>query len=402
MGRHALPAAPDATVLDRSTTARRVETEPAPVVLPSVDRTSATPVPDAHRAAGDAALMRRPRGRRSALGPAADAAAVQTPVPTGATERVAPVTRTLTSAPQQSRTVPTPVVAAPVESAPTTGAPTVGVQAPAVAHGHARRHRDERTRRAAAARTVVVVPPVAGTVVLSRSAALRAERAVDPRHMRRAATAKRAAILLAPALAVTSSLTLSLPATAAPLDDAGQPVSSSAPYRSQSFTVARDVEVPVVSTDGMTTTTTVVSYPTIVTKWGVTTEQAEQAISAALSSGGPRATIISTALQYMGDPYVEGGASHQGIDCSGLTMVAYAAVGIPLAHYVPTQDDAATTIPASEAKPGDLVVFDDQDHVGIFLGDGLVLQAPHPGDPVDIVPVYPNAHHFARLLPAGQ
>ncbi|MBK0296585.1 C40 family peptidase, partial [Bacillus sp. S34] len=55
---------------------------------------------------------------------------------------------------------------------------------------------------------------------------------------------------------------------------------------------------------------------------------AEDAISKVLSAGGDRATIVSTALQYMGDPYVEGGASHQGIDCSGLTMVAYAAVGI--------------------------------------------------------------------------
>ncbi len=129
---------------------------------------------------------------------------------------------------------------------------------------------------------------------------------------------------------------------------------------------------------GMTTTTTIVSYPTIVTKYGVTTQQAEAAISKVLSAGGKRATIVSTALQYMGDPYVEGGASHSGIDCSGLTMVAYAAVGIPLVHYVPSQDAVATTIPQSEALPGDLVVFDDEDHVGIYLGDGIVLQAPHP------------------------
>ena len=47
--------------------------------------------------------------------------------------------------------------------------------------------------------------------------------------------------------------------------------------------------------------------------------------------------------------------------------------GIPLVHYVPTQDAAATTIPESEAKPGDLVVYDNEDHVGIYLGQGLVL-----------------------------
>jgi cell wall-associated NlpC family hydrolase len=259
------------------------------------------------------------------------------------------------------------------------------------------------------ARTVALAAPrpaastaVAGAAVLSRSAALRAERAADPRHVRRAANAKRAAILLAPALAVTSTLTLAVPADAAPMTTSAGTSSSIAAYDAQSFTVARDVEVPVVQTDGMTTTTTIVSYPTIVTKYGVTTQQAEAAISKVLSAGGKRATIVSTALQYMGDPYLEGGASHSGIDCSGLTMVAYAAVGIPLVHYVPSQDAVATTIPQSEALPGDLVVFDNEDHVGIYLGDGIVLQAPHPGDPVDIVPLYPNAHHFARLLPAGE
>lgn len=316
MGRHALPAAHDG--------ARSAATEPT-----------------APGSSGPAEL-RRPRGRRAALGPAvARSSFVQ----------------------------------------PAKPARTVSFAAP----------------------RPVASTAVAGAAVLSRSAALRAERAADPRHVRRAANAKRAAILLAPALAVTSTLTLAVPADAAPATTTSSSSSAvTAADDAQSFTVARDVEVPVVQTDGMTTTTTIVSYPTIVTKYGVTTQQAEAAISKVLSAGGKRATIVSTALQYMGDPYVEGGASHSGIDCSGLTMVAYAAVGIPLVHYVPSQDAVATTIPQSEALPGDLVVFDDEDHVGIYLGDGIVLQAPHPGDPVDIVPLYPNAHHFARLLPAGE
>ena len=271
---------------------------------------------------------------------------------------------------------------------------------PAVARSTFVEHADPARRVAVAQGTAPAA--VAGAAVRTRTAAIRAERAADPRHVRRAANARRAAVLLVPALAVTSSLTLAVPANAAPAPAPAPRHGVSTGQVSQRFTVARDVEVPVVSTDGVTTTTTIVSYPTIVTKYGVSTQQAEDAISKALSAGGDRATVVSTALQYMGDPYVEGGADHDGIDCSGLTMVAYAAVGIQLVHYVPTQDAAATTIPESEALPGDLVVFDDQDHVGIFLGDGLVLQAPHPGDPVDIVPMYPNAHHFARLLPAGR
>jgi peptidoglycan DL-endopeptidase RipA len=332
MGRHALPAAPDGHSTRSTAVAARGSD---PVRTPVAGPDTAAPLDGS----------RRPRGRRSALGPAV-------------------ARSTFVDHPKPTRTV-----------------------APA------------RPR-------MVASSAVAGSAVLSRSAVLRAERAADPRHVRRSANAKRAAILLAPALAVTSSLTLAVPANAAtPSTDAqhGTTTAQQTDHvrQAQRFTVAKDVEVPVVSTDGMTTTTTIVSYPTIVTKFGVSTQQAEDAISAVLSAGGDRATIVSTALQYMGDPYVEGGASHSGIDCSGLTMVAYAAVGIPLVHYVPTQDAAATTIPESEALPGDLVVYDNEDHVGIFLGDGLVLQAPHPGDPVDIVPMYSAAHHFARLLPAG-
>jgi cell wall-associated NlpC family hydrolase len=254
----------------------------------------------------------------------------------------------------------------------------------------------ERTARA------VAPHPTTGAAFVSRTGSLRAERALDPRHVRRAANAKRAALILAPALAFTSALTFSMPANAVtPAVTVPQSVTTSS-QQLQTYTVAHDVEIPITSTDGMTTTTTtVVSYPTLVTRFGVTTAQAESAISTALSAGGDRATVLATALQYLGDPYVEGGASHEGIDCSGLTMVAYQAVGISLVHYVPTQDAAATTIPASEAEPGDMVVYDDEDHVGLYLGDGLVLQAPHPGEVVDIVPMYSAAHHFARLLPAG-
>ncbi|MBF4591837.1 C40 family peptidase [Curtobacterium sp. VKM Ac-1395] len=306
---------------------------------------------------------------------------------------------------------PAPVPSSTSSSSPTTGparrgrrsaAGTASTRAGVVEHEQPARVVAPAPTRVGApaptrlARPLVAAPPA---VVASRTAGLRAERAVDPRHVRRAANARRAALLLAPALAITSTLSLSIPANAATPEPA--PVhATTTSEQLQTFTVAHDVEVPIISSDGMTTTS-VVSYPTLVLRFGVTTAQAQAALSAALSPGGDRATVLQTALAYMGDPYVEGGASHAGIDCSGLTMVAYQAVGIQLAHYVPTQDAVATTVPESEAKPGDMVVYDNEDHVGLYLGDGLVLQAPHPGEVVDIVPMYSAAHHFARLLPAG-
>lgn len=129
--------------------------------------------------------------------------------------------------------------------------------------------------------------------------------------------------------------------------------------------------------------------------------QVAVALADALANGGPRATIVETALTYLGDPYELGGASHSGIDCSGLTMVAYASVGVSLVHYVPSQDDIATTISQDDAQPGDLVFFDNDDHVALYLGDGMIIEAPDYGIPVRIVSLSTwdgIGYHFGRIL----
>ncbi|MDQ1576689.1 MAG: peptidoglycan DL-endopeptidase RipA [Microbacteriaceae bacterium] len=131
---------------------------------------------------------------------------------------------------------------------------------------------------------------------------------------------------------------------------------------------------------------------------GIDGDAAATVIANALATGGPRQTIVETALSYLGTKYVLDGASHSGIDCSGLVMVAYAQVGIPLGHLVSAQDAVARPIPESAALPGDLVVFNDNAHIGIYLGGGLLIQAPQVGVPVQIVPVWGIAHHFARIL----
>lgn len=133
---------------------------------------------------------------------------------------------------------------------------------------------------------------------------------------------------------------------------------------------------------------------------GAAGDRAASAILDALAVGGARAAIVNTALSYLGTPYVLGGASHDGIDCSGLVMEAYAAAGIPLAHLVHLQDAAGTTIPESAAKPGDLVVFDDEEHIGIYLGNGTLIHAPDVGRDVTITTVWQGVpHHFTRILP---
>ncbi|MET3565163.1 cell wall-associated NlpC family hydrolase [Leifsonia sp. 563] len=133
---------------------------------------------------------------------------------------------------------------------------------------------------------------------------------------------------------------------------------------------------------------------------GAAGERAAGAIVSALALGGAREQIVATALSYLGDPYVLDGSDHSGIDCSGLVMVSYAAVGIPLGHLVHLQDDAGRQISESDAQPGDLVVFDDEEHIAIYLGDGMLIQAPEEGRPVEITTVWQGVpHHFTRLLP---
>jgi cell wall-associated NlpC family hydrolase len=96
--------------------------------------------------------------------------------------------------------------------------------------------------------------------------------------------------------------------------------------------------------------------------------------------GHPQAASI--ALHYLGIPYVWGGASPSGFDCSGLVMYVYAQLGISLPHYTVAQWNA--TIPVSSPAPGDLVFFNGLGHVGIYIGGGQFVDAPHTGSVVRI------------------
>jgi cell wall-associated NlpC family hydrolase len=108
------------------------------------------------------------------------------------------------------------------------------------------------------------------------------------------------------------------------------------------------------------------------------------------SSGGsapPPAThssVVSIALQYLGVPYVWGGASPSGFDCSGLTMYAYAKVGVYLPHNAAMQYGMGTPVSRSQLAPGDLVFFNGLSHVGMYIGGGRFVHAPHTGDVVKI------------------
>jgi cell wall-associated NlpC family hydrolase len=99
-------------------------------------------------------------------------------------------------------------------------------------------------------------------------------------------------------------------------------------------------------------------------------------------AGHPEAAQI--ALRYLGVPYVWGGASPSGFDCSGLVMYVYAQLGISLPHYTVAQWNATVPISMSQILPGDLVFFDGLGHVGIYIGNNEFVHAPHTGTVVQI------------------
>ncbi|WP_194927493.1 C40 family peptidase [Catenulispora pinisilvae] len=105
------------------------------------------------------------------------------------------------------------------------------------------------------------------------------------------------------------------------------------------------------------------------------------------------AKAVHEALSLLGVPYRWGGTTRAGFDCSGFTQHVWAAAGVKIPRTVRDQARAGTQIPLSKAEPGDLVVFyPTQHHVGIYVGNGLVIDSPHSGttvrpDPVRSMPV---------------
>jgi Cell wall-associated hydrolases (invasion-associated proteins) len=109
------------------------------------------------------------------------------------------------------------------------------------------------------------------------------------------------------------------------------------------------------------------------------------------------ANIMKSAAELVGTPYVYGGQTPGGIDCSGYVLFVYAQFGVDLPHSVYQQARLATKIPESEAVPGDIVIFNDFSHNGIYAGNGNFYHAPQPGDRVKLAPIFTDRYHIVRL-----
>ena len=98
--------------------------------------------------------------------------------------------------------------------------------------------------------------------------------------------------------------------------------------------------------------------------------------------------VVDIALQFLGVPYVWGGASPSGFDCSGLVVYAYGQLGVSLPHYTGSLWQIGIAVSREELQAGDLVFFNGLGHMGIYMGGGQFVHAPHTGDVVKISSLY--------------
>ena len=111
--------------------------------------------------------------------------------------------------------------------------------------------------------------------------------------------------------------------------------------------------------------------------------------------------VVGIAMQYLGTPYVWGGASPSGFDCSGFVMYVYAQVGVSLPHSSYAQYGYGSPVSRGDLQPGDLVFFDGLGHEGIYVGNGSFIHSPHTGDVVKISSMtgwYASTYVGARRL----
>jgi cell wall-associated NlpC family hydrolase len=104
------------------------------------------------------------------------------------------------------------------------------------------------------------------------------------------------------------------------------------------------------------------------------------------------AQALQAAISRLGYPYIWGAAGPTSFDCSGLMMWAYQQVGISLPHFTVSQYNSGVHVSRNDLEPGDLVFFfPNISHVGMYIGNGMMIDAPNFGEDVKVQPIYWNA-----------
>lgn len=122
----------------------------------------------------------------------------------------------------------------------------------------------------------------------------------------------------------------------------------------------------------------------------------EETSAAPAIDGSLASAVVNEAFKYIGVPYVSGGASPSGMDCSGFIQYVFAQVGVSLPRTSGAQAGAGYRVSAAEARAGDLIY--SPGHIGIYLGDGQHIAARNASTPLKAGPVYMKNPTYIRVL----
>ncbi|WP_208007670.1 C40 family peptidase [Labedella endophytica] len=249
--------------------------------------------------------------------------------------------------------------------------------------------------------------PADVSIHTSRAARREAERRFVAASRARKARAR----VIGTAIVVGLFSTTALPAFATEPGPEPTPASQTAAIETQSLTVNGDIALAGASAGAYSATTPEELAAAEAAAEAEAAARAAAAANASATSAGttsaPPSTgsvpttsfsldaVFQTALQYRGTPYVFGGSTPSGFDCSGFVMYVYAQFGIDLAHSVSAQAAAGTRIPLSEAQPGDLVIMNGHD--GFYAGNGMILDAPRPGKVVQMRSIWTSDYYIVRI-----